>query len=428
MTAADGAHAMATRLHAAAARPCDQPGPARRERGGGGAQRGRGRARCAAALALLAVLLAGGVPRSESGADCPPPHLADLLRWRDLRAQGGWGRSSLPLRLAGGGSAGGLGWIERRLTNVFNSASKASSSSPGPLLADTPVGGAGGADPATPAPGKSALWERFERGFDSLQGGSAAGKDPFRSLSPMSSPEGPYQPSDGGDGVSPAGRPPSRKITSWIARRFNDAFASDAPSPGDASLLSHAAGSVTASQRALGHAQPSRIGAHADDSPRGMSSGSWAEEGPLTQEQARQSRHAEASPRFEHPSQHGSEVSEEAAAGGGAENTAADTARRGEERTGVGGSFMLRLNKRPVAQKAESESWRRGSVDDIGLPTPLRAEWGPALNTEQDGMIEAGWELPSISLAARDPAAAVSIRVVAVRPPAFCVRLGPAGG
>jgi hypothetical protein len=46
-----------------------------------------------------------------------------------------------------------------------------------------------------------------------------------------------------------------------------------------------------------------------------------------------------------------------------------------------------------------------------------------ALTAGQDGMLEAGWELPSISLAARDPAAAVRICVS----PCACL-CAPGGG
>ena len=344
----------------------------------------RGRGAWAVVLALLVVLLGSTLPRSESVADPaavpPPPRLADVLRKRGERPRA---CSSGHLRLAGGGS--GLGWIERRLNTVFSSASKASGSPSLVGAQSQETGGSAGAAhlaTQTPAEGKPGLWGRFERGFDSLQGVSTVGKDPFRSLSPMSSPEGPYQASDGD--ASPS-RQPSRKMTSWIARRFNDAFASDAPSPGDVSQLSH--GAVFASYQRPGHEQQRRNGAQAEaDSRMGPSSGTWTEAGQQAQQQSRQPLHAEANLRSEHQAQHGSEVSEEADAGGSARNMVVedrDKAQRVKERAGVEGSFMLRINKRLVEQDSVSDSCGRGSVGDMGLPTPLRAEWGPALNAGQ---------------------------------------------
>ena len=344
----------------------------------------RGRGAWAVVLALLVVLLGSTLPRSESVADPaavpPPPRLADVLRKRGERPRA---CSSGHLRLAGGGS--GLGWIERRLNTVFSSASKASGSPSLVGAQSQETGGSAGAAhlaTQTPAEGKPGLWGRFERGFDSLQGVSTVGKDPFRSLSPMSSPEGPYQASDGD--ASPS-RQPSRKMTSWIARRFNDAFASDAPSPGDVSQLSH--GAVFATYQRPGHEQQRRNGAQAEaDSLRGPSSGTWTEAGQQEQQQSRQPLHAEANLRSEHQAQHGSEVSEEADAGGSARNMVVedrDKAQRVKERAGVEGSFMLRINKRLVEQDSVSDSCGRGSVGDMGLPTPLRAEWGPALNSGQ---------------------------------------------
>ena len=75
--------------------------------------------------------------------------------------------------------------------------------------------------------------------------------------------------------------------------------------------------------------------------------------------------------------------------------------------TSLDESLMLR--KQPGRDRLESMSDRGStrSVDDMGLPTPLRAAWGPAFKSAPHAALDPGWELPSITLATQDRAAAV---------------------
>ena len=217
--------------------------------------------------------------RAEEGAG------QDQLRWTKGVGCMGSGHKYLgnSLRLKGGG--GGLEWIERRLNTVFSSASKiAGSPSGGPSVEDQKEG----RQLHTPASAldKSQLWQRFEMGFDSLK---TERKDPFRSLSPLSSPEGVKQKGDAGE--SSVNRAPPKMVGSWFGRRFNDAFASEAPTPADASRLSNRA------------------------TPASLSSPSCSEEGPQVHRSSH-SRHGARGPQFGHLLQQASEISEEMSAGG----------------------------------------------------------------------------------------------------------------
>ena len=72
-------------------------------------------------------------------------------------------------------------------------------------------------------------------------------------------------------------------------------------------------------------------------------------------------------------------------------------------------SFMLKMNKKLKSHDTVSDSSKHSSVDDIGLPTPLRAEWGSELGGARQSIMNANWDLPSITLAMKDTAAAVQM-------------------
>ena len=367
----------------------------------------------------LVVMLVGGGLR-ETGTDRAdggwspgwsrpqPPHVLPAMIWQSTGPSDRvccvpvHVRSSL--RLAGGAS--GLGWIERRLNSVFNSASKASGSpSGGPFIKDEEP--AVLLDTQTPVPGKTQLWDRFERGFDSLQSlPSTVRKDPFRSLSPLSSPEGPHLQGYAGD-ESSTYRASPKAGGSWFARRFSDAFASDAPSPADASHWSHAS-MPTHGDGPMDRSASRRMPALDGESCRGMSTSSATRSDEWQQRKhPQQTSHTVQGARTDHTLQPGSEVSEEISGGVASHPSSDKASSRNEQRSAVDDSFMLRMPKKERDSEAASDSGRRCSVDDIGLPTPLRAEWGPSRSLAPQTAMDAGWELPSITLAMQDTAAAV---------------------
>jgi len=392
-----------------------------------------GGAAMVSALPLLALLAgSGALPRAETGLDpallrplhtmlpaavrsrerpCSPgPPLrggveasptSAWLRGRSTGADcvlvaGGVHRS---LRLAGGGS--GLEWIERRLNSVFSSTSKASGS---------PSGGENAQDNGdihhsdrTPDVRKLEAWGRFDRAFDSLQTDNSMRKHSFHSMSPISSPEGPQQPAHEQEGSSRSRAAP-KMASSWFSRRLSDAFASDAASPADASLLSQLGWSGRTGDRARRAAPDgasSHDGSHATSSLSSAASRA-STAGPQAGKLAPSPRMGESFLRLHSPLQQGSELSEEA--GGGDATECANAVWRGSS---VDDSFTLKMHRNLKSHSTASDSVGRCSVDDIGLPTPLRAEWGPALNAAQNTGLDAGWELPSISFALQDVAAAV---------------------
>ena len=215
-------------------------------------------------------------------------------------------------------------------------------------------------DTQTPMPNKSQLWERFERGFDSLQTVSTVRKDPFRSLSPLSSP------GDGGDDPSPNHAPP-KMASSWFNRRFTDAFVSDAPSPADASLLSHPGMSI----RSRGPMDSSQL-RHTGELD-GESLGSLSSNTALREEEGPQRQHSlqfgQGRQNVDHPLQQGSEVSEEMSGSGGDARRGGNhrllaPSERGEERSTLDDSFMLRMNKK-IKNAAGAESGMQSLVDGI---------------------------------------------------------------
>ena len=308
------------------------------------------------------------------------------------------------LRLAGDGSRSE--WVERKLSAVLSSASRDSHSPPGARAAQGDGLTAGGSEVD-----KGGLWERFERGFDSLPSvDSAVRKDPFRSLSPLSSPEGlPPQArlaSDKAPGADP--RSVRQKIlSSWFARRFDDALASDAPSPADHSMMSN-----TDDRGGFSRTQLRRNMNSFDDDDSTSRDASRADRViapdphvPLAS-QARKEVDV-----VDIPLQQGSEVSEEGGGtcGGTDSEQPVVASPSAKQASDADDNPVLRMRKKLREEQgsvSDSGSGARYSLDDIGLPTPLRAEWGPGFQAARHGMLDAGWELPSIALAMQDPAAA----------------------
>lgn len=392
----------------------------------------RRRGRQGAMLPLLGILAISGVlPLGETGLDpatTNPLHsmLPPTARWPQHpcrpfamdRAQAcdgrpAWNSRTLQalqasevlwssrlgsLRLAGGGS--GLGWIERRLNSVFSSASKASGSPSGCESVQSKENEAPHSD-TTPDAKKAEMWKRFDRAFDSLQTENSLRQTGPRSMSPISSPEGPQQPAREREGSSSNKAAPAT-MNSWLSRRFSDAFASDAASPADNSHWSHLGWSAKSNERG------SRL-QNGDNHHRSLSSSSKSRalHGSKQMRQPPGQQNGADGQRFQSSLQQGSEISEEAS-GGEAPERSADTL-HGERASSLADSFMLKMRKKLKQYNSVSESAGHSSIDDVGLPTPLRAEWGPALQAERRTLLDAGWELPSISLAVQDVAAAVVI-------------------
>ena len=305
------------------------------------------------------------------------------------------------LRLAGGGS--GLEWIERRLNSVFSSASKTSGSpSDGESAASKP-GDARYSD-RTPDSRKPETWERFDRAFDSIQTENSLHRNPLPSLSPMSSPEGPQQPSREREGPSSSRAAPATK-NNWLTRRFSDAFASDAASPADVSYWSQLGWS--AKDKGRGSRLQDGTANGGESHHASMGSGSNSRVAHESQQTRRFSGQGDGTngQRVQSTMQQVSDLSEEES-GCGAAMRSAD-AWRGERASSLDDSFVLKMHKKLKPHNPASDSVGHSSMDVVGLPTPLRAEWGPALNAARRTVLDAGWELPSISLAVQDVVAAV---------------------
>jgi hypothetical protein len=388
------------------------------------------RRRPGAMLPLLVILASGGaLPRGETGIDpaalnplytmlppatrcqervCSPSAAVDgeqaceepPTRSKTLHASRSGAVPFSTLRLAGGGS--GLEWIERRLNSVFSSASKTSGSPSGGESAASKPREARYSD-RTPDSRKPETWERFDRAFDSLQTENSLRKNFLPSLSPMSSPEGPQQPSRERDGSSSSRAAPATK-NNWLTRRFSDAFASDAASPADVSYWSQLGWSAKDKERGSWLQDGTANGGESHHESMGSGSNSRvAHESKQTRSFSGQGD-GTSGQRVQSSMQQVSELSDEES--GGAAVRSAD-AWRGERASSLDDSFVLKMHKKFKPHNPASDSVGHSSMDDVGLPTPLRAEWGPALNAARRTVLDAGWELPSISLAVQDVAAAV---------------------